>query len=225
MLGSRSPERPGVRPTRATPSSLVTKSPSGRAPAELSLVPPGAPPVGGGTAGPRGAVAAAGRPDHPTVFADELLRFAGVGVVSTLAYAALFAALEEGVGSYLASAVAIVLCSLGNTAAHRGLSGTARHGMDRPRRLGVGAALLGVSLGVTTAALATVHALGIDTLVPELMALTAANALAAVVRFAILRTWVFRPRFGYAPGLPSDFPPADAGPPPSHSTAGAGSPK
>ncbi len=225
MLGGTSRERPGVRPTRATPSSRVPNARSGRAPAELSLVPPGATSVGGVTAGPRGAVTDAGRPDHPTVFADELLRFAGVGAVSTLAYAALFAALEPGLGSYLASAVAIVLCSLGNTAAHRGLAGTARYGMDRRRRLGVAAALLGVSLGVTTAALATVHALGIDSLLPELMAVTAANAAAAVVRFAILRTWVFRPRFGYDPGLPSDCSPAGAGPPPSHSTAGADSPK
>jgi hypothetical protein len=31
---------------------------------------------------------------------------------------------------------------------------------------------------------------------PELLAVTVANVAAAAFRFAILRTWVFRPRFG-----------------------------
>jgi len=130
------------------------------------------------------------------VFADELLRFAGVGIVSTLAYVALFALLAPWIGAYPANVLAIVACGLGNTAAHRGMAGSARHGLDRPRRMGVGAALLGVSLAFTTAALAATRALGLDALAPELVAVTVANLLAAAFRFAILRTWVFRPRFG-----------------------------
>jgi hypothetical protein len=138
------------------------------------------------------------------VFADELLRFAGVGIVSTLAYVALFALLEPWTGPYVANVVAIVACSLGNTAVHRGMAGSARHGLDRTRRWGVGAALLGVSLGFTTAALAATRALGLDTLAPELLAVTLANLAAAALRFAILRTWIFRPRFGTHLGTVDD---------------------
>jgi putative flippase GtrA len=130
------------------------------------------------------------------VFADELIRFAGVGLVSTLAYIVLFAILVPWIGAYAANAVAIVACSLGNTAAHRGVAGTARHGLDRPHRLSVGAALLGVSLAFTTAALAVTRTFGLDGLVPELVAVTLANLAAAAFRFTILRTWVFRPHFG-----------------------------
>jgi putative flippase GtrA len=130
------------------------------------------------------------------VFADELLRFAGVGAVSTLAYAALFAALEPGLGSYLANGVAIALCSVGNTAAHRGMAGTARHGLDRSHRLATATALLGVSLAFTTGALAATRAVGLTSLLPELCAVSVANVGAAVIRFGILRTWVFRPEFG-----------------------------
>jgi len=130
------------------------------------------------------------------VFADELLRFAGVGLVSTLAYVVLFAVLWPVLGAYAANAVAIVACSLGNTAAHRGMAGTARHGLDRVHRVATASALLGVSLGFTTGALAVTRALGLDALAPELVAVTAANLAAATFRFAILRTWVFRPRFG-----------------------------
>ena len=130
------------------------------------------------------------------VFADELLRFAGVGAVSTLAYLALFAAMEPGLGSYLANAVAIVLCGLGNTAAHRGMAGSARHGLDRPHRILTAAALLVISLAFTTGALAATRAVGLTALVPELIAVTVANIGAAAFRFGILRTWVFRPVFG-----------------------------
>ena len=130
------------------------------------------------------------------MFADELLRFAGVGVVSTVAYLALFALLAPSLGAFAANAVALVACSLGNTAAHRGMAGTARHGLDRLHRSLTASALLGVSLAFTTTALAVTRALGLDALAPELAAVTVANLAAAAFRFAILRTWVFRPRFG-----------------------------
>ncbi len=138
---------------------------------------------------------------EPAVFADELLRFAGVGVLSTVAYAVLFAAFEPGLGSYAANTLSIILCSLGNTAAHRGMAGAARHHLDRAHRLSVAAGLLTVSLAATTAALATVRALGMESVLPELVAVATANAVAAVARFAILRTWVFRPQFSTAPGV------------------------
>jgi len=89
-----------------------------------------------------------------------------------------------------------VACSLGNTAAHRGMAGTARHGLDRMHRLVTASTLLGVSLAFTTGALVVTRALGFDSLAPEVVAVTVANLAAAAFRFSILRTWVFRPRFG-----------------------------
>ncbi len=145
------------------------------------------------------------------VFADELLRFAGVGALSTVAYAGLFAALEPSLGGYLANAVAIALCSLGNTAVHRGMVGAAGQGLDRRQRMTTAAALMGVSLGFTTGALAVTRAAGFTSLVPELCAVTAGNAAAAFIRFGILRTWVFRPEFGthLAPASAAPGPRAD----------------
>jgi putative flippase GtrA len=130
------------------------------------------------------------------VFADELLRFAGVGAISTVAYAGAFAALEPSLGGYLANAVAIIGCSMGNTAAHRGMAGNPGVGLDRSQRMATTAALTGVSLAFTTGALAVTRAVGLRSLVPELFAVTAGNAAASVIRFAILRNWVFRPQFG-----------------------------
>jgi hypothetical protein len=132
----------------------------------------------------------------PAVFSDDLLRFAGVGAASTVAYAGLFAALEPALGSYWANTVAMGLCSLGNTAAHRGMSGTARLGLDRSHRLLTAGALFGVSLSFSTGALALTRAVGLRSRGPELCIVTAATMGAAVIRFGILRTWVFRPEFG-----------------------------
>ncbi len=148
-----------------------------------------------GEPGPR-LVSGPGAPKAQAVFSDDLLRFAGVGAASTVAYAGLFAALEPSLGSYWANTVAMGLCSLGNTAAHRGMSGTARFGLDRRHRLLTGGALFGVSLSVSTGALAVTRAVGLRALAPELCIVTVATMGAAVIRFGILRTWVFRPEFG-----------------------------
>ncbi len=188
MLGPASRERAALHPARPATADTATPSATG-----LALVPTGPPE-------PRLERRTTGSPPPSAVFADELLRFAGVGAVSTVAYAALFAALAPGVGSYAANTVAIVACSLGNTAAHRGMAPIAGQGLDRARRFGVAAGLVGLSLVATTAALTAVRAVGLDALLPELVAVTTANAVAAIVRFAILRTWVFRPQFSTHPG-------------------------
>ncbi len=136
---------------------------------------------------------------HDQVFADELLRFAGVGVVSTAVYLALVVLLHETFGIYLANALAIVACSLGNTAVHRRLTRRPGTGAAHRRQATVGAALMVVSMVGTTAALAATRAVGLDALLPEMVALTVGNLAAAVIRFGILRTWVFRPSFGSNP--------------------------
>jgi len=167
------------RARRLLPPSLVPTSPS-----PASTTASAASSVTSGSVGSDG-----------DVFADELLRFAGVGLVSTMVYVVLFVLLEPRIDTYAANAIALIGCTLGNTAAHRGMAATARHGLDRLHRVAVGAALLAVSLVFTTLALLVTRALGFDALAPELVAVTVANAAAAAFRFAILRTWVFRPRF------------------------------
>ena len=58
------------------------------------------------------------------VTADQLLRFAGVGVVSTLGYLFLFVAWRPLLGAFGANAVAMAIATLFNTAVHRELSRT-----------------------------------------------------------------------------------------------------
>jgi hypothetical protein len=50
-----------------------------------------------------------------------------------------------------------------------------------------------VSLGLTSLGLVVAQWVAPSELLAQLVALTVANALAAVFRFAVLRAWIFRP--------------------------------
>ena len=204
--------RAGHAPDGLAPGRLA---PAGLAPGRLALVPGLAPGRLALVPEPAAVPDPTGRPDvadDTTVFADEILQFAGTGVVNTVAYAALFAALEPGLGSYAANAAALTLCTLGNTAARRGMAGSARHGLDRGQRMAVAVGLFGVSLATTSAALAAAKSLGFDALPSELAAVTSASVLAGLLRFGILRTWVFRPQFGALPKNGTTRPSLEIGP-------------
>jgi putative flippase GtrA len=129
--------------------------------------------------------------------ADQLLSFAGVGVLSTLSYLLLFAFGVKALGPLAANAAALAFCTVVNTALHRSLSsgraGGARRHATRPRFLAMAGALYAVSLAFTTTALLVVGALGATSLTAALVAVTLANAGASLVRFALLRGWAFRP--------------------------------
>ena len=130
------------------------------------------------------------------VAADQLLRFAGVGVISTVGYLFLFVAWRPLLGAVSANAVAMAIATLFNTAVHRELSRTT-DGQDRRGRLyAVAAGLYVVSLGFTTLGLLVAQLVAPGALFPELVAITVANLAAAVFRFAVLRAWIFRPCVG-----------------------------
>jgi glycosyltransferase involved in cell wall biosynthesis len=135
------------------------------------------------------------------VAADQLLRFAGVGLVSTLGYLFLFVAWRPLVGPFAANAVAMAIATLFNTAVHRELSRTTDGQSRRGRLFAVAGALYLVSLCLTTLGLAVAQWVAPSALIPELVAITMANGIAAAVRFTVLRAWIFRPgtRAGAAP--------------------------
>ena len=129
--------------------------------------------------------------------ADQLLSFAGVGVLSTLSYLLLFAAAWPALGPWLANATALAFCTLVNTALHRSLARRstteAAPGLGRPSFVTVVAVLYGVSLVATTAAIAIATRVAGPSLVGDALAATIASCAAALVRFSLLRGWAFRP--------------------------------
>jgi len=127
------------------------------------------------------------------VAADQLLRFAGVGVISTLGYLFLFVAWRPLVGALAANAVAMAIATLFNTAVHRELSRTTDGQARRGRLCAVAGALYVVSIAFTTAGLLVAQWAAPGAVLPELVAITAASLIAAFFRFAVLRAWIFRP--------------------------------
>lgn len=87
------------------------------------------------------------------------------------------------------------MTAIANTAANRrftfggvrGRTGVARHQFE-------GFVVFGIGLGgLTSGALALLHMLGEPHRAVELLVLIAANLMATVVRFVLLRGWVFHP--------------------------------
>jgi putative flippase GtrA len=126
---------------------------------------------------------------------SELARFATVGVASTLAYLALFAALRGWLGSGAANVVALALTAVANTAANRAITFgvRGRAGLVRDQLQGAFVFLLAVS--ITSGALLALRVVdpGAPALV-EIAVLAVASGLATVARYVGLRRWVFRDR-------------------------------
>jgi putative flippase GtrA len=123
----------------------------------------------------------------------QVVKFASIGVVSTIVFAALFALLDGPLGPVAADVVALLVCAFANTAANRRLTFALRGRAGRVRHYAAGTALGLLPLGLTLAALGLLSAIGATSLALALVTLTAANLLATVVRFLLLRNWVFRP--------------------------------
>ena len=124
----------------------------------------------------------------------QLVRFAAIGVASTLAYVVLYVLLREAISAYAANLVALVVTAVGNTAANRrltfGVRGSAGVAVDHVQ----GLVVFGLGLALTTGALAALDAWMPDAgRVVELLVLIGANALATLLRFVAYKWWIFRP--------------------------------
>ena len=139
----------------------------------------------------RGAVSGT---DLPPGMGQQLIRFASIGLLSTLAYVALFFALSGEIGSLAANAVALLLTALLNTAANRRLTFGTKGSDGLLRHHAEGLAVYALGLVVTSLALFALHAL---VTAPgrwlELGVLVLASAGATLLRFVLFRNWVFRP--------------------------------
>jgi putative flippase GtrA len=123
----------------------------------------------------------------------QVVRFASIGLVSTVVFGALFALLAGPLGPLGANVVALLVCAFANTAANRRLTFALRGRTGRARHYAAGTALGLLPLALTLSVLAMLSALGATSLSVMLVALTLANLTATGARFLLLRNWVFRP--------------------------------
>jgi glycosyltransferase involved in cell wall biosynthesis len=121
-------------------------------------------------------------------FGRQTVTFVLIGVVSTTISLLIFLALRSEVGAIWANAVAFTATALGNNWANRRFTFRRRGDEDRSWRYLTSFAVYLVSLLVTTLALAAVE--GNSSL--ELLMLALTWGAAAVLRFVVLRGWVYR---------------------------------
>ena len=131
----------------------------------------------------------------PTSAGEQLARFASIGVVSTVLYAALFAAFMGTLGPIPANLVALSLCGVANAAANRRLTFALRGRAGRTAHY-LASLMFGlVPAALTTLALLALGAAGVTTLAPLLVTLTLICAACGLFRFVAMRQWVFRRSF------------------------------
>ncbi|MCK9899239.1 glycosyl transferase [Parafrankia colletiae] len=156
---------------------------------------------GNGAAAPAPAV-----PGVPAGLTGQLLRFAGVGVASTLAYLVLFVLLRGVAGAQAANLVALLVTAVANTAANRRLTFGVSGRDDAGRHHLQGLFVFAIGLALTSGSLAALHAASDEPgRLLEVSVLVLANLASTVVRFLLLRAWVFHPsrlgRYGREVGV------------------------
>jgi putative flippase GtrA len=132
-------------------------------------------------------------PGVPAGLTGQLVRFGVVGVLSTVAYLILFLLLRAPLGSQGANAFTLLITAIANTALNRrftfGIVGRRR----ATRQQLQGLIIFGLALGLTSGTLALAHSLhSAPPAAVELTLLVVANAVATLMRFLLLRRWVFR---------------------------------
>jgi putative flippase GtrA len=144
-------------------------------------------------------------PPRPPSFFGQVVRFGIVGLVSTAAFALIYLGLQSFLEAQVANFFALLITAVANTWANRrftfgvhGAAGAIRHQFQ-------GLIVFAIAWGVTSGALALLHAVQPGASAKAaLVVLTIANLVATLLRFVLLRLWVFRThRSGTAAPTPS----------------------
>jgi putative flippase GtrA len=134
-------------------------------------------------------------PGVPVGMTRQAVRFAAIGIGSTIAYLLLFVLLRGELGAQGANVLALLLTAVANTAANRRLTFGVRGAHNVARSQVEGLVVFGVGLALTSGALAALGSWDPDASRPvEIGVLVGANLMATLVRFVLFRAWVFHPR-------------------------------
>lgn len=132
-------------------------------------------------------------PGVPAGLTRQLIRFGVIGMFSTGAYLLLFLVFRGPLGAQGANALALLTTAVANTALNRRFTFGVVGRQQMTRHQVQGLMVFGLALGLTSGTLAVAHVVH-NTPPPavELALLVAANAAATLLRFLLLRRWVFR---------------------------------
>ncbi|WP_328956435.1 GtrA family protein [Kitasatospora purpeofusca] len=125
----------------------------------------------------------------------QLPSFLVIGALSTLFYLALYVGLRQAASAQVANLVALAVSAVANTAANRRFTFGVTGSEGALRHQAQGAVAFLIALGLSIGALELLDRLAPAASRPvEVAGLVLANGLATVVRFLLLKVWVFRGR-------------------------------
>ncbi|MFQ6393611.1 glycosyltransferase [Nocardia sp. KC 131] len=128
----------------------------------------------------------------PLGMVGQLVRFAIVGALSTLAYLLLYVVLQPFIGAQTANFLALLITAVANTAANRAFTFGVRGSSGAVSHQFQGLVIFGIGLALTSGSLYALHHWAPGATVHlELFVLVMANLIATLTRFVGLR-WVFR---------------------------------
>ena len=122
----------------------------------------------------------------------QLARFAAIGGASTLAYLVLYLTLRTVLPALVANAVSLAVTAVANTTANRHYTFGVRDGGNRVRHQVQGLGVFATALVITSSAIGVLHRCDPrPSSLLEVAVLVLANVGATVLRFLLLRGWVF----------------------------------
>ncbi|WP_091532560.1 bifunctional glycosyltransferase family 2/GtrA family protein [Microlunatus soli] len=127
----------------------------------------------------------------------QLIRFATVGVLSTLAYLVLYLALRGVIDAQAANLIALLITAVANTAANRRMTFGVRGPENMIKHHAGGLIAFGIGLGLTSGSLWSLHhTVSTPTRWVEVAVLVTANAVSTLIRFLALRGMMRNKRAG-----------------------------
>jgi glycosyltransferase involved in cell wall biosynthesis len=129
---------------------------------------------------------------HEVLHGGETARYTSVGVVSTLVYLIFYLTLRNSLGMYGANALALALCTIGNTFAHVRFTFGKRSALQMRQAILAGSGGFVIGAAFTSLGLGLGQFLGATSQMAEAAAILLGTVAGAVVRFVLLQAWIFR---------------------------------
>jgi putative flippase GtrA len=123
---------------------------------------------------------------------SQVTRYASVGILSTIAYLALFFLLRDQLGMYVANVIAMAVTTIGNTVAHVRFTFGPKSGVGMRKAATIGCLSFFTGVFFTTLVLGLENALGVFTASSEVVAILTGIVASSFVRLILLRSSAYR---------------------------------